>query len=96
MIADGIFALGERGLHVLFDTSTIEAAFESDAAALRRVVLARRGELETVLSAILCAPDASLARTLVADLDTPLRHVLVHLYFEILEGRIRRRSGSVH
>jgi hypothetical protein len=96
MHGEGIFLLGERGYHLLFDPGTIEAAFGEDPAALRAVVSSHRDELESVLAEILGIASASAARDLIAALPVALRHVLVHLYFEILEGRMRRRGASLH
>ncbi|MCU0668381.1 MAG: hypothetical protein MUF70_03400 [Myxococcota bacterium] len=96
MQGDGIFLLGERGLHLLFEPDTIEAALDQDPGALRDVVVAHRGELEAVLGEVLCLADAATARTLIEALPPELRHVLVHLYFEILEGRMRQRGARIH
>ena len=96
MIGDGIFLLGERGFHLLFDTATISAAFDEDPGAVRAAVVAHRSELEAVLGEILGIDDAIAARSLIATLPSELRHVLVHLYFEILESRLRRRGATVH
>lgn len=96
MQGDGIFLLGERGLHLLFEPGTIEAALDQDPGALRDVVVAHRDELEAVLGEILGLADAATARTLIAALPRELRHVLVHLYFEILEGRMRQRGAGIH
>lgn len=96
MMDESIFLLGERGLHLLFDAATITAAFGEDPGMLREAVVAHRGELEVVLGEIVGIDDATAARTLIAALPPELRHVLVHLYFEILESRLRRRGASVH
>ncbi len=96
MIGDGIFLLGERGFHLLFDAATISAAFDEDPGAVRAAVIAHRSELEAVLGEILGIDDAVDARALIATLPSELRHVLVHLYFEILENRLRRRGSAVH
>jgi hypothetical protein len=93
---EGIFELGERGYHLLFDEATIAAALGQDPAALRAVVVAHRDELESVLAEILGIANAGAARVLIAALPRELRHVLVHLYFEILEGRMRRDGAASH
>lgn len=96
MQGDGIFQLGERGLHLLFEPSTIEAALDQDPGRLRDVVVAHRNELEAVLGEILGLADATTARTLIAALPRELRHVLVHLYFELLARRMRQRGARIH
>ena len=96
MIGDSVFLLGERGFHLLFDAATISAAFDEEPGAVRAAVVAHRSELEGVLREILDIDDAIVARALIATLPSELRHVLVHLYFEILESRLRRRGASIH
>ncbi len=96
MMHESIFLLGERGLHLLFDAATISAAFGEDPGMLRAALVAHRNELEDVLGEIAGSGDAAAARALIAALPPGLRHVLVHLYFEILEGRLRRRGTSLH
>jgi hypothetical protein len=93
---EGIFELGERGFHLLFDDRTLAAALGEDPATLRAVILEHRDELEDVLSEILGIPNAHVARGLIAALPCELRNVLVHLYFEILEGRMRRSGIARH
>jgi hypothetical protein len=94
--AEGIFFAGERGFHLLFDTRTIAAAFEEDATTLRRVVGLRRHEVEQTLARILELDDLGDAREVIAGLAPELRHVLVLLYFELLEGRVRRYGPVLH
>ena len=96
MNGDGVFELGERGYHLLFDHATITAALGTDPDSLREVVVAHRDELEAVLGEILGIADAGTARALIEALPEGLRHVLVHLYFEILEGRMRRDGAAAH
>jgi len=93
---EGIFELGERGFHLLFDERTLATALGEDPAALRAVIVAHRAELEEVLTEILGIADAGAARGLIAALPPELRNVLVHLYFEILEGRMRRFGLARH
>jgi hypothetical protein len=95
MMGESIFLLGERGLHLLYDAATISAAFDEDPGVLREAVVAHRVELEAVLAEILGIDDASAAKSLIEALPAELRHVMVHLYFEILEVRLLRR-GTVH
>jgi hypothetical protein len=93
---EGVFDLGERGYHLLFDHATLTAALGADPDALREIVLAHRDELEAVLAEILGLVDTAAARALIEALPAGLRHVLVHLYFEILEGRMRRDGVAAH
>jgi hypothetical protein len=96
MMGESIFQLGERGFHLLFDAATISTALGEDPGALRAAVVAHRRELESVLAEILALDDARSAHCLIAALPPELRHVIVHLYFEILEARVQRRGGVRH
>jgi hypothetical protein len=96
MDAEHIFRAGERGIHLLFDAATIGAAFEADPERLRAVVALRRAELQAVLVEILDLERSDQARALIAALPAELRHVLVLLYFELLERRLLHRRASVH
>jgi len=95
MDAERILVAGEHGIHLLFDSATIGAAFEEDPAALRSLVAVRRLEVQAALEAILGVADADQARGLIAELPRELQHVLVLLYFEVLERRLRSRGPSL-
>ena len=96
MDAERILSVGEQGIHLLFDRAAIAAAFEADPDRLRQVVATRRPELEAALGEILALDRAEQARALIAELPPELRHVLVLLYFEVLERRIARRLPALH
>lgn len=96
MDAERILAIGEQGIHLLFDRAAIAAAFEADADLLRQVVALRRPELQATLAEILALERTEQARALIAELPPELRHVLVLLYFEILERRIAHRRPLLH
>jgi hypothetical protein len=96
MDAERILNVGERGMHLLFDQSAIADAFAADPDRLRDVVMRRRREIETALGEILSLDRAEQARALIAELPPELRHVLVLLYFELLERRIARRRPVLH
>jgi hypothetical protein len=94
--AEHIFRAGEHGTHLLFDRGTIGAAFAEDPARLRTVLARRRAELHAVLVELLALDRADQARRFIAVLPQELRHVLVVLYFELLERRLRRRGCALH
>jgi hypothetical protein len=96
MDAEHIFVAGEHGIHLLFDEATIGAAFAEDSERLRALVTARRRELQGILGEILAIRRAEQARRFIAALPQELRHVLVLLYFELLERRMRRRGLVLH
>jgi hypothetical protein len=90
MDAEGILQAGERGIHLLFDTDTIAEAFDQDGEMLQEVCRRRRLEIESVLVQLMALPTARDARTFIQSLPRQLQHVLVLLYFELLDGRLRR------
>ena len=95
MDAEGVLLAGERGIHLLFDIETITAAFEQDGEALQQVFARRRLEIESVLAQLLALPTAIDARIFIESLPRELQYVLVLLYFELLDGRLRHRP-TVH
>jgi hypothetical protein len=94
--AERIFRAGEQGIHLLFAPATIGAAFAEDPERLRRVVHRRREELRAVLGEVLSLDRAEQARRFIEALPPELRHVLVVLYFEMLERRLLRRGRVLH
>ena len=82
---------GERGIHLLFDTGTIAAAFAQDAARLEAWVRGDGAGVERAIRGLLAQPSATEGRAFVARLPCELQYVLVLLYFELLDERLRRR-----
>lgn len=96
MDAERIFRAGEQGIHLLFEPTTIGAAFAEDPERLRAIVLRRRAELQGMLAELLELDSAAQARRFIEALPRELRHVLVVLYFEVLERRLLRRGRVLH
>jgi len=92
MNTERLLDCGERGLHLLFDPEMIHDAFAQDAGALRAVVDGRLEEIHAAVRRLLALPSATQAREFVAALPSDVRHVLVLLYFELLDDRLRRRE----
>ncbi len=88
MDAEGIFYSAERGIHLLFEPGIIAEAFAEDGEALHVMAEQRRTDVELVLVQLLALPSASEARQFIAALPRELQHVLVLLYFEVLDGRL--------
>ena len=83
---------GECGTHLLFERRAIEEAFAQGAEDLRGIAGARLEEIHAAVEQLVSVPDLPTARRFVASLPAEIRHVLVMLYFELLEGRVRARS----
>lgn len=90
-----LLEIGERGIHLLFDADAIHDAFEQDAERLRLELAGRVSEVHFAIEQVVRLDTLDDARRFVAELAPAVRHVLVLLYFELLEGRVRKH-GVVH
>ena len=90
MDTDKLLEIGARGVHLLFETPEIEAAFEQDAERLRTGLAGRHHEVQCAIDALLRLDDVEQGRRLIAGLPAEVRHVLVLLYFDLLDGHLRR------
>ena len=89
---DRLLEIGERGIHLLFDAATIHDAFEQDAERLRFELAGRVAEVHGAIEQVVRLASLDDARRFVAELAPAVRHVLVLLYFELLDGRLRERA----
>ena len=74
----------------------MRAAFEQEAQRLRAVVDREIDSIQRVVQHLLQLPDASEGRDFIAALPRELQYVLVLLYFELLDGRLRKRPVTLH
>jgi hypothetical protein len=81
--------VGERGIHLLFETPMIEEAFGQDGPTLRRIVSTRLDDVHKAVQRLLELGSPEAGRSFVAGLSPDIRHVLVLLYFELLDDRLR-------
>ena len=91
MDTDLLMEAGKRGIHLLFETETIAEAYRQDPDHLRDALEGRLEEVHFVIRHVLRLRDANAARDYIAGLAAPLRHILVLLYFELLDSRLRQR-----
>lgn len=84
--------VGERGIHLLFDTEMIEEAFCQDGPTLRRIVETRLSEVHRAVQQLLELGTPEVGRSFVSGLLPEVRHVLVLLYFELLDDRLRDKQ----
>jgi len=91
MDTERLLAAGERGSHLLFDTATIAEAYSQDARELEAVVRADGPAVERAIHGLLAQPSCTAARAFVESLPRAPQYVLVLLYFELLDGRLRKR-----
>jgi len=92
MQAQRLLDCGERGIHLLFDTPLIAEAFGQDAGSLRRIVEEHLEEIQSAVHYVLELPSPDVAREFISCLPRTLQHVLVLLYFELLDDRLRKRE----
>ena len=92
MQAQRLLDCGERGIHLLFDTPLIAEAFGQDVKSLRRIVDEHLEEIQSAVQHVLDLPSPDTAREFISCLPRTLQHVLVLLYFELLDDRLRKRE----
>lgn len=90
MNTDKLLEIGERGIHLLFDRQMILEAFEQDADLLREAIAGRIDEIHRAIQQLVELETAEQGQRFVARLSPSVRHVLVLLYFELLDGRLRQ------
>ena len=90
MDPERVLDVGELGIHLLFETTMIAEAFGQDADRLRSAVDGRLPDLQVALRR-LSELEPLQARSFVAELEPALRHVLILLYFDLLDGRLRQK-----
>jgi hypothetical protein len=82
----------ERGTHLLFDRELILDAFAQGPDDLRGVVRARAEAIQAAVEQLLALGELGEARRFLRALPREIRHVIVRLYFELLDGRVRARA----
>ncbi len=90
MNTDKLLEIGERGIHLLFDRQMISEAFDQDADVLREDIAGRIGEIHGAIQQLVELETPEQGQRFVARLAPSVRHVLVLLYFELLDGRLRQ------
>lgn len=85
-----------RGVHLLFDTRTIAEAFEQDAEVLRAVIEREMESIQSAVHFLLQLPNADQGREFIASLPRLVQYVIVLLYFELVDGQIRRHAPTIH
>ncbi len=90
MNSEKLLEIGERGIHLLFDRQMISEAFDQDAELLRDDIAGRLEEIQEAIQALVEFETPEQGQRFVACLAPSVRHVLVLLYFELLDGRLRK------
>jgi len=90
MNTDLLMEVGERGIHLLFETETIAEAYRQDADGLRHALAGRLEEIHFVIRHVMKLGDANAARDYITGLAPSLQYILVLLYFDLLDSRLRQ------
>ena len=88
MNTDLLMKVGERGIHLLFETETIAEAYRQDADCLRHALEGRLEEIHFVIGHVIKLRDANTARDYISGLAPALLYILVLLYFDLLDSRL--------
>jgi hypothetical protein len=96
MNSEWIFQSGTQGVHVLFDTDMIQRAFSQDVDHLLDIVEERLDEVHEMVQHLLEQPTVHCGRDFISSLPSEMRHVMVLLYFEVIEGRLRKQENLLH
>jgi hypothetical protein len=96
MNSEWIFQSGTQGVHVLFDTPTIQRAFSQDVDHLLDIVEERIDEVHEMVHHVLAQPSVRRGRDFIDNLPAEMRYVMVLLYFEVIEGRLRKQEPLLH
>jgi len=89
MNTEQLLDIGTRGIHLLFDNETIVEAFQQDADRLRGALEGRFDEVHFAIDGLVKMPDPAAAHEFIQTLPESVRYVIVLLYFELLDGRMR-------
>ncbi len=90
MNTDLVMEVGERGIHLLFENETIVEAYRQDADCLRHALEGRLEEIHFVIRHVMKLGDANAARDYITGLAPSLQYILVLLYFDLLDSRLRQ------
>lgn len=90
MNTEKLCKFGKRGIHLLFETETIRIVFEQDPESLGIELNNRRAEIRFAIETM-SSLSSSLKETrrFIASLDPFIRHILVLVYFEMLDDHIK-------
>jgi hypothetical protein len=96
MDTERLLEIGARGMHLLFDESVISEAFEQRAEMMRGIVDTEIEAIQGAVESLLALPNAEAGRAFIAGLPRRVQYVIVLLYFELLDGSLRRGTLTLH
>jgi hypothetical protein len=93
---DYIISQGLKGNHILFDNDLIRRAFARGDIALTALGTNRVKEVRDALRDIFSIPSTEDKRDYISHLPEEVQHILVYLYFQILEKNILSKKNRLH
>lgn|GEM_PF-827713 len=93
---DYIINQGLKGYHILFDNDQIRRAFEKKDKEFARMSTNKIQEVRNALQEILTRPNMEEKKEFIAQLPEDTRHVLILLYFQILEKNLLSQKARPH
>ncbi len=85
-----------KGNHLLFPNELITEAFSRNATALQAALEGRREEIGQTVSALLALETLEQGRDFVSSLSRDIQHILILLYFQLVDGVLQRRKPTRH
>jgi hypothetical protein len=87
---------GLKGHHLLFPNELICQAFGRNFSALQKTLEGRREEINETVSRLLSVGSLEEGRSYVSSLHPDVQHILILLYFQLVDGVLMRRRHTVH
>ena len=85
-----------KGNHLLFPNALIAEAFSRSATVLEASLEDRREEIGRTVSALLTLETVEEGREFVSGLSRDIQHILILLYFQLVDGVLRKRKPTIH
>ena len=87
---------GLKGNHLLFSRERICEAFSRSPGTLDHLLQSRRDAINEVVGTLLSQPNLEEGREYVSGLARDDQHILILLYFQLVDSLLLRRNPIVH
>jgi hypothetical protein len=85
-----------KGNHLLFSNEIISEAFLRNVGALHNLFESRRDEINEIVRTLLSQPSLDQGRNYILSLPRDDQHILILLYFQLVENVLLRRKPTLH
>jgi len=96
LITEFVITEALKGNHLLFPNELIAEAFSRSATVLQAALEDRREEIGQTVSALLALENLEQGRDFVSSLSRDIQHILILLYFQLVDGVLQRRKPTRH